>query len=66
MKFLFLILYIFGFMVPVFANGHKKYLKDDFEKIKIMKIEYLNKKINCINVSKNFREMKRCWGKKKY
>ena len=57
-----LMLYIFS---PVLAEGQKKYKKEDFEKIKIMKIEYLNKKINCVKVSNNFKEMKKCWKKKK-
>ena len=50
---------------PVFAEGHKKFKKENFEEIKLMKIEYLNKKINCVKVSNNFKEMKKCWKKKK-
>ena len=48
---------------PVFAEGHKKYKKEEFEKIKLMKIEYLNKRTNCVKSSNNFREMKMCWKK---
>ena len=50
---------------PVFAEGHKKYKKEEFEKIKLMKIEYLNKKIDCVKASSNFKEMKKCWKRKK-
>ena len=28
-------------------------------------IEYLNKKIDCVKASSNFKEMKKCWKKKK-
>ena len=65
MKFLILITLIFGTFSPAFADGDKKYDKEDFEKIKLMKIEYLNKRINCVKASNNFKEMKKCWGKKK-
>ena len=65
MKFLFLIPLIWINFVPAFADGNKKYEKEEFEKIKLMKIEYLNKKINCVKSSNNFREMKRCWKKYK-
>jgi hypothetical protein len=50
---------------PVFAEEYKKYQKEDFEKIKIMKIEYLNRKLICVNNSQNFRQLKKCWKKKK-
>ena len=63
MKFLFLIPLICINFVPAFADGHKKYKKEEFEKIKLMKIEYLNKRINCVKSSNNFREMKMCWKK---
>ena len=67
MKFLLLIPFIFNVFYPVFAEGHKKFKKENFEEIKLMKIEYLNKKINCVKDSNNFKEMKKCWGgKKKY
>ena len=67
MKFLLLISFIFNVFYPVFAEGHKKFKKENFEEIKLMKIEYLNKKINCVKDSNNFKEMKKCWGgKKKY
>ena len=65
MKLLILIPIIFSAFVPVLASGHKNYKKEDFEKIKLMKIEYLNNKINCIKASNNFMEMKSCWKKKK-
>ena len=57
-----LILFTFS---PLFAEGHKNYKKEEFEKIKLMKIEYLNKKINCVKASNNFKEMKKCWKRKK-
>ena len=57
-------LFIYSIFNPVFAEEHKKYQKEDFEKIKIMKIEYLNKKLNCVNNSQNFRQLKKCWKKK--
>ena len=50
---------------PVFAEGHKKYKKEEFEKIKLMKIEYFNITINCVKASNNFKEMKKCWKRKK-
>jgi len=65
MKFLLLIPFIFSAFYPVFAEGHKKFKKENFEKIKLMKIEYLNIKINCVKASNNFKEMKKCWKRKK-
>ena len=65
MKFAVFITLILSTFYPVFAEGYKNYQKEDFEKMKLMKIEYLNKKINCVTSSKNFREMKKCLGKKK-
>ena len=65
MKLLLLVTFILSTFSPVFAEGHKKFKKEDFEKIKLMKIEYLNKKINCVKASNNFKEMKKCWKKKK-
>ncbi len=44
MKFFVLLTLIFSTFSTVFAEGHKKYKEEDFEKIKLMKIEYLNKK----------------------
>ncbi len=64
MKFLILFYLIISTFVPVFAEGHKKYKKENFDKIKLMKIEYLSKKINCVKASTNFKEMKKCWKKK--
>ena len=65
MKILVLLTLIFSTFPTVFAEGHKKYKKEDFDKIKAMKIEYLNKKINCVKASNNFKEMKKCWKKRK-
>jgi len=65
MKLLLFITLIFYSLSPVFAEGHKKYKKEDFEKIKLMKIKYLNKKIDCVKASSNFKEMKKCWERKK-
>ena len=65
MKFITLTILIFSFFDPVFSEDHKKYKKEDFEKIKNMKIEHLNKKLICVNNSKNFRQLKKCWKKKK-
>ena len=65
MKFLILIPLIWINFVPAFADVNKKYDKEEFQKIKLMKIEYLNKKINCVKASNNFKEMKKCWKKRK-
>ena len=65
MKFLILFPLVFSLFNPIYAEGHKKYKKEDFEKIKLMKIEYLNKKVNCVEASKNFKQMKKCWKNKK-
>ena len=65
MKILVLLSLISSTFFPVFAEGHKKYKEEDFDKIKLMKIEYLNKKINCVKASNNFKEMKKCWKKRK-
>ena len=65
MKNLVLLTLIFSTFSTVFAEGHKKYKKEDFDKIKLMKIEYLNKKIDCVKASSNFKEMKKCWKKRK-
>ena len=64
MKILVLLTLIFSTFSTVFAEGQKKY-KEDFDKIKLMKIEYLNKKINCVKASNNFEGMKKCWKKRK-
>ena len=50
---------------PVFSEENKKYKKEDFEKIKIMKIQHLNKKLICVNNSQNFKQLKKCWKKRK-
>ena len=65
MKFFILSAFIYSFFVPVFSEEHKKYNKENFDEIKIMKIKYLNKKLICVDTSKNFRQLKRCWEKKK-
>ena len=65
MKILLLIPFVFSTFYPVFAEGHKKFKKENFEEIKLMKIEYLNKKINCVKASDNFKQMKKCWKRKK-
>ena len=65
MKLFFLFILVSSFFMPVFSEDYKKYKKEDFEKIKIKKIEYLNRKLDCVNNSKNFRQLKQCWKKKK-
>ena len=65
MKLLLFFTLILSTFSPVIAEGHKLYKKEDFEKIKLMKIKYLNKKINCIKASNNFKQMKKCWKRKK-
>ena len=65
MRFFILFSLVCSFFVPSFAYGDKKYTKKDFEKIKLMKIEYLNKRINCVKASNDFKEMKKCWERKK-
>ncbi len=65
MKLLLSLTLILSTFSPVFAEGHKKYKKEDFEKTKLMKIKYLNKKIDCVKASSNFKQMKKCWKKKK-
>ena len=65
MKIFALLTLIISTFSAVFAEGHKKYKEDDFDKIKLMKIEYLNKKINCLKASNNFKEMKKCLKKRK-
>ena len=65
MKILVLLTFIFSTFSTVFAEGHKKYKEEDCDKIKLMKIEYLNKKINCVKASNDFKEMKKCWKKRK-
>ena len=56
---------IITFFNPVFSEENKKIYQEDFEKIKILKIEYLNKKLICVNNSKNYRQLKKCWKNKK-
>ena len=65
MKLFFLSILIYNFFVPVVSEEYKKYKKEDFEKIKIMKIQHLNKKLSCVNNSQNFKQLKKCWKRKK-
>ena len=65
MKIFVLLTLIFSTFSTVFAEGQKNYKEEDFDKIKLMKIEYLNKRIKCIKASYNFKEMKKCWEKRK-
>jgi len=65
MKILLFLTLIFSTFSTVSAEGIKKYKEEDFDKIKLMKIEYLNKKINCVKASNNFKKMKKCFGKRK-
>ena len=65
MKFFILSTLIYSFFFPVFSEEHKKYKKENFDEIKIMKIKHLNKKLNCVNNSQNFKQLKKCWKKKK-
>ena len=65
MKSFVLSMFIYTLFFPVFSEEHKKYRKEDFEKIKIMKIEYLNKKLTCVKNSQNFKQLKKCWRKNK-
>jgi len=65
MKLFALSLLIYSLYIPVFSEEHKKYKKGDFEKIKIMKINHLNKKLICVNDSQNFKQLKKCWKKNK-
>ena len=65
MKLFILSTLIYSLFNPVFSEDHKKYKKENFEKIKIMKIEYLNKKLICVKNSQNFKQLKKCWRKNK-
>ena len=56
---------IITFFNPVFSEEKKKIYQEDFEKIKILKIEYLNKKLICVNNSQNIMQLKKCWKKRK-
>jgi len=56
---------ILSLLIPVFSEEHKKYNKENFDEIKIMKIKYLNKKLDCVNNSINLKQLKKCWKKKK-
>lgn len=66
MKFFLFITLILSSFSPSLAEGHKMYKKEDFEETKLMKIKYLNKRINCVKASNNFKEMKKCWKKRKH
>ena len=65
MKFFILSAFIYSLFVPVFSEENKKYKNENFDEIKIMKIKYLNKKLDCVNNSINFKQLKKCWKKKK-
>ena len=65
MKFFILSTFIYGLFIPVFSEEDKKYKKENFDEIKIMKIKYLNARLDCVNNSKNFKQLKKCWKKKK-
>ena len=65
MKFFIFSTLLYSLFVPVFSGEHKKYNKENFDEIKIMKIKYLNKKLDCVNNSKDFKQLKKCWKKKK-
>ena len=65
MRLFILYMLIKSLFFPLYAEEIKKYKKADFEKIKMMKIEYLNKKLICVNNSQNFRQLKKCWRKNK-
>jgi len=65
MKFFILSTFILSLLFPVFSEEDKKYKKENFDEIKTMKIIYLNKKLDCVNNSQNFKQLKKCWKKKK-
>ena len=65
MKLFILSTLLVSLFVPAFSEEHRKYKKEDFGKIKLMKIEHLNKKLICVNNSQNFRQLKKCWKKRK-
>ena len=65
MKLLLFFTLILSTSLPLLAEGHKKFKKENFEEIKFMKIEYLNRKIDCVKASNNFKQMKKCWKRKK-
>ena len=65
MKFFILSTFILSLLLPVFSEEDKKYKKENFDEIKTMKIIYLNKKLDCVNNSQNFKQLKKCWKKKK-
>lgn len=64
MKYFILSTFIFSLFFPVFSE-EEKYKKENFDEIKTMKIKYLNKKLDCVNNSQNFKQLKKCWKKKK-
>ena len=65
MKLFILTVFLCSILDPVLSEGHKKYKKEDFKTIKTMKIEYLNKRLICVNNSQNFKQLKKCWRDKK-
>ena len=65
MKFFILSTFIYSLFFPVFSEEHKNYKKENFDEIKTMKIKYLNRKLDCVNNSNNFKQLNKCWKKKK-
>ena len=63
MKFFILSTFIYSFFIPVFSEEDKNHKKENFDEIKIMKIIYLNKTLDCVNNSKDFKQLKKCWKK---
>ena len=63
MKFFILSTFIYSFFIPVFSEEDKNYKKENFDEIKTMKIKYLNKTLDCVNNSKDFKQLKKCWKK---
>ena len=63
MKFFILSTFIYSFFIPVFSEEDKNYKKENFDEIKTMKIKYLNKTLVCVNNSKDFKQLKKCWKK---
>ena len=60
MKFFILSTFIYSFFIPVFSEEDKNYKKENFDEIKTMKIKYLNKTLDCVNNSKDFKQLKKC------
>ena len=65
MKLLIFLPLIFNILIPVYSHENYKYEKESFEKIKLMKIEYLKKRMDSVKRSNNYKQMKKCWTKDK-